>query len=223
MTIGNYTQLQTAITTWLVRTDLPNSQILDFITLAEAKLNRALRLLQQETLATVTLSSAASTASLPSRFLELISFKWTDITGGPTQKSLGEVADIGVGLGSSRPQYFALSSNFVFERTADAAYTLNCRYYKSWNIAADTTNWLLTNAPDAYLYYALDAAGIYVRKPPAQIADTEDQVTWAGLAMGIIQELNNLDARSRKGATLSVDSALLTYRRAGSFDINRGY
>lgn len=59
MTISTYAELQTSVASWLHRADL-TSQIPDFITLAESKLNRKLRLRAQETTATGTVSATVA-------------------------------------------------------------------------------------------------------------------------------------------------------------------
>lgn len=212
MAITTYSELTTAIATWLKRSDL-TSEIVDFVTLGEAHLNRKLRLLQQETTASVTLSSGASTASLPTGFLEPISLVYTSDGVPLVQQGFDDLADLSQGASSGRPHYYGIGSTFVFERTADQAYTLTSRHFQKWDIATDTTNWLLTNAPDAYLFSALIQAKAFVKK-------TEDVMVWSQGLQATIQELNTLDNRSRKQATTRVDSGM-TGRR--SFNINRGY
>lgn len=217
MTISTRATLETAISTWMVRSDL-TSLYGDFIQFGEIELNAGLRLLQQEVVVpvSVSLSQNAQTATLPTNFLEPISLLWSDIDGGPIQRSVGEIAAM-LSSTTGRPDYFAYSSSFFFDRPAGQAYTLKSRHFEKWALGSGSsdTNWLLTNAPDAYLYAALAAAGSYARNPkdPAE--------TWEGKRDRAVARLNRIDARSRKGAALTSDVALLS-RRGSGYDINRG-
>ena len=100
-----------------------------------------------------------------------------------------------------------------FEITADATYSILINYFQRWDIATDDTNWLLTNAPDAYLYSALLEAKAYVKS-------AEDMSIWSMGLKTAIDDLNNLDNRSRRNSTVRMEAGLV---RGGRFDINRGY
>jgi hypothetical protein len=100
-----------------------------------------------------------------------------------------------------------------FEITADIQYSILLNYFERWNIAADTTNWLLENAPDAYLYASLIEAKAYTKKP-------QELSLWADGLQTALDDLNQLDNRSRRNATSRIDNALANGRR---FDINIGY
>ena len=66
MSIATYSDLQTAIASWIARQDLA-ANIPDFIALFESVANRRLRLRQQESAATLTPSSGV--AALPADYL----------------------------------------------------------------------------------------------------------------------------------------------------------
>ena len=70
MALANYTDLLASIAGWLNRTDL-TAVIPDFVTLAEARIARDLRLRRQVTLASVIVSDENVTAALPTGFLEI--------------------------------------------------------------------------------------------------------------------------------------------------------
>lgn len=218
MTITTRATLRTAINTWLVRSET-DAQLDEFIQLGEAKLNRELRLLSMEigTPSSVTLSQDATTATLPTNFLELITLRWNDLDGpGPTQRPIDVVRNAYTST-SGRPSLVAVSSVFVFERPADQAYTLKSTHLEKWALGSTdaAANTLLTTCPDAYLFASLAAAGTYTRKSP-------DGVSWPEQRDRVIADLNDIDARARKiGATLSVDSGL-TGRGGSRYDINRG-
>lgn len=227
MTISTRAELRTAINTRLVRSE-SNAQLDEFIQEGENELNVKLRLLQQEaaTPSTVTLSSGANVADLPSTssvtglgaFLELITLRWNDLDGpGPEQMPLDAVRNAYTAT-TGRPSFVAVSSSFVFERPADQAYTLKSVHYAKWALGASTgdTNWLLTNFPYAYLYAALTAAASGFLRSAKLTAE------WGAQRNMWIGKLNDMDARARKiGATLRVDSGL-TGRAGSRYDINRG-
>ena len=64
MAISTYAELQTAVDNWLARTDL-SGRSPEFITLAEARMNRELETQSQEKRATVLLTADDSYVTLP--------------------------------------------------------------------------------------------------------------------------------------------------------------
>ena len=84
MAVTTYSELQTAVTNRLGRSDL-SSLITEFIALGEAELNKRLRLLQMQEVATVTLSASTDVASLPTGFLELMDMRYSDFDTPITQ------------------------------------------------------------------------------------------------------------------------------------------
>lgn len=210
MALSNYTDLKAAVATWLHRSDL-TTEIVDFIALGESRLNKTLRLLQMETTASLSLTSGNSSVSLPSGYLEHIDLRYDADLYRPTQKSQAELSRV-KSDGSGQPEYFAIGPTILFERAADQTYALTQTHYKRWDIATDSTNWLLTNAPDAYLYAALLEAGAFAKKG--------DVTVWAEAYGRAIKELNRLDGRTRRNSVQRVDRALVGRR---SFNITRGY
>ena len=68
MAIGTYSELQTAVANWLDRDDLTD-RIPEFIALAEAKMNRVLRISLMENVSTaLTMVSGTRDYSLPTGF-----------------------------------------------------------------------------------------------------------------------------------------------------------
>lgn len=164
MSITTYSELQAAIGRWLHRSDLA-SAIPDFITLAEVRFNRDLRLNAMETQTTVTLSAGAASFSIPS---DLIDLKLLTVTANSTEhplryRNLLDVLNGGSDTGI--PQFYAGQGNtYRVTPVADAAYTLNVYYCARIPALTDAapTNWMLTNAPDVYLYGALLEASPYL-------------------------------------------------------------
>lgn len=206
-----FAELKTAIEEDLARTDL-TAELPNFVNKGEAILNRRLRLLSMETTSSLTLSSSASTISLPSAFLEHIGLRYASDNLVPTQVSFNDLDDLKT-TASGRPQIYAIGANIEFNQTADQAYTLTHRYYKAFDIATDTTNTLLTNNPDVYLYAGL-AASVSRTGPHARSG------SWTELLTEAISELQRVDARTRRNSVPRLDTALTKSR---NFNINRGY
>ena len=212
MALANYTDLKAAVATALSRTD-KTAEIVDWVTLAEKRLNRNLRLLQMETTASLTLSADATTIALPTGFLELIDLYYDSDFWQPTQHTRVDVDFLGEADSKARPNHFTISDTLVFDRPADQAYAMTMVYYKAWDLASDTTNWLMTNAPDAYLYSTLIASCPTTR-------NWSNAAQWADYLKASLKDLNTLDARNRRNVTVRIDDGVIGRRR---FDINRGY
>lgn len=156
MTISTYAELQTSVASWLHRADL-TSQIPDFITLAEAKLNRKLRLRAQENTATDTVSA---TVALPTGFVEM---KSLTVSAGGENYPLTYVTPELITSETGQPSsYSIVGDNIVFQNSSTGyAYTLV--YYKPFDSLSAGVNWLITNAPDVYLYATLLEAAPYMK------------------------------------------------------------
>ena len=74
MAISTYAELQTAIKSWSKRDDL-DSQIPDFIKLAETRINRNIRIRIMETRVTSNTVSAQGYYGLPDNFVQMRHFK----------------------------------------------------------------------------------------------------------------------------------------------------
>lgn len=160
MAITNYNELKTSIKNWLERSDI-DSYIPDFITLAEKRIYRDLRLVTMETQLSVTISSGK--ASVPSDFLEL---KHARINGNPSQPL--EVRDAEwiyrkypTRSSDAKPIFVGYdSSALVFGPYPDSNYTVNGTYYAEMTSLSTTvtTNWFMDNAPDLLLFASLAEA-----------------------------------------------------------------
>lgn len=210
----NYTSLQTAVANWLNRSDL-TSNLPEFISYGEARLNRICRLSQQETTAAVTTTLNQNYTSLPTGFLEHISLVYdNDLYEAPTKVDLpilDDIRDRSSGS-SSVPDYFAISnSRYEWNYAAGAAYSLTARFWKKWDIVNDATNWLLTNYPDAYIYCSLAHAGQFISHPKT--------AEWEAKAKEITDELEYQSARLKK-ATLRCEAPLIIPARSNIFTGN---
>lgn len=159
MAFSNYTQLQASIAGWLNRDDLV-AAIPDFITLAEARFNRELR--AREMLTRKTALSNAQYVQLPSDWIEaknvqigtrpLKFFPMDDLDELRSQSVTGPTV-----------YYSIIGSSIELLPTPASDVTIEMLYYKTIPaLAANETNWLLTKAPDLYLFGALLNAAPYL-------------------------------------------------------------
>lgn len=216
MAITDYASLKTTVADYLHRSDLSDSVLSTFVDLAEKRLNRKLKLLEQEATATLTLSNGSNTVALPSDWIETIDLIYADDKQRIQPQSVRALnSQRTYDATTGRPYLYAVTNgqNLLFEITADAGYDMLLNYFQKWDIATDDTNWLLTNAPDVYLYGSLLEAKAYTKKP-------EDVALWSQGLQTAVDDLNNKDNRSRRNATTRMDAAIV---RAGRYDINRGW
>lgn len=181
MAISTRAELISAATEWLARDQdsTLTARIPDFITLAEAKLNRTLFVRQMEQRATTTVDTTSTDPefiTLPSDFQSMRRVRISSVTGQPRLEYMsGTQLDefrYANDDGSDQPKYFTIiGSELELAPTPDSNYTIEMIYRK--NIPAltsgNTTNWLLSLAPDLYLYGTLLEAAPYL-KNDARIA-----------------------------------------------------
>jgi len=172
MSIGTYAELQTAVSNWLDRGDLTD-RITEFIDLTEARMNRVLRLQLMVNVDTTTLGGAAALVAgtrdyaLPAGYLQMLDFT---LTTNPI-RTLSYITPenmnrMWAGSQSGVPQSYTIFSNnssgtpvpsVKLGPKPDSAYTYSMMFYKK--IAAltpaNTTEAMLTDNPDIYLYGAL--------------------------------------------------------------------
>lgn len=168
MAITSYATLQTAVANWLASDDL-TTYIPDFITLAEARIYRELKIRQME----VALSSAIASGviAVPSGYSEM---KFAYVNGTPI-KPLERVSletlygQYPTRSADGKPSVFAREgTNFIFGPYPDSTYTIKGTYYSKLAVLSDanTTNWLITDAPDLILFASLVEAKAFIHDDP---------------------------------------------------------
>lgn len=219
MAISTYSELQTAVASWLRRSNdaVLVAQVPDFITLAESRLNRLLRLRVMETETALTATQGSRYVALPSGFIDPVALWYTGVD--PRRTLVQKMpADIPVSTTSGTPEYWAIDgANIALERPASSAFGLLLRHLTSFALSDGApTNWLLTNHPDLYLYGALIEAAPYLRND-ARLA------TWDVLFTRALNEVNEKDGRSQSSTSLSTELGALSRSRA-TYDslINEG-
>jgi hypothetical protein len=201
MSITTYAQLQTAIGSWLSHS-LFAAQIPDFITLFEAAANRRLRVRQQETTASVTMT--AGSGPLPADYLAWRRATWS----GATRAELDYVApswlqaaypsaDAGI------PAVFTIEGASITVRPVDNT-ALQLLYYAKVPALSDvaTTNWLLAAHPDLYLFGAMVEAEMFG-------VNDERMPLWKARRDEIFDEIEKLSNKSRGAGAMRVIGAVV--------------
>lgn len=193
MSFDTYANLQTEIANYLARSDL-TSEIPSFIALAEAKFNRGLKCKDMDQRSTTTVdinSSEPEFISLPSDFQSMRRVRLSGVTGKPrlfyrSNESMDELR-FARQNSTGQPAFFTIiGSEMEIFPTPDSAYTIEMTYRKLIPaLASNTSNWLLTSHPDAYLYGALLEAEPYMKNDP-RIA------TWAQMLSQVVDDINKL-------------------------------
>ena len=206
MALTTYAELKTSIGDWLNRSDLTTA-IPDFISLAEAQIERTLRTRQMIVRANASFN--LQYGAVPADFLETKSLKLTS-TNPETPLSFLSIDALDNEMtkftASGRPKFFGIvGGQFRLVPTPDSNYTTELTYYaKLAKLSnANTNNWLLSSSPDIYLYGSLLQAAPYLQ-------DDARIQTWATLYE---RALNDSQTADDRGA--SSGGALLT--RAKTF------
>jgi hypothetical protein len=193
MAIATYTELKTSIASWLNRDDL-TSVIPDFISLAEAGINRDLRHYKMIERADATLDSRY--VQMPADWMETVRFS---ITSGNTYRlelvSRDDMLEYRqkTADASGRPRFYAnIGDTIEVFPTPDADYTMQLQYYAKTPALSDSnaSNWLLLDAPDVYLY------GTLIQSAPYLQDDARTQ-TWAALYAAALQSLQKASDDTR--------------------------
>lgn len=173
MAISTYAELQTALTNWTQRSDL-SSRNPEFIALAEAAFNRGFdperpfRHFSQEastTLSATTTVGIGSGYSLPTDFQELRDVQTTTTPYVRLQYIAPEAGDQLYNTTTTGiPRFFTLQAGYLrVYPVPSSGYSVQITYYQTIPALtnSNTTNWLLTNHPDVYLFGALLHASVF--------------------------------------------------------------
>jgi hypothetical protein len=164
--VTDYATLQADVAGWTARGDL-GTMAQSFIRLAEAHIGRVVRVLEQETDTTLSCTSPLFSATLPAGFL---GFKHVFVQGAndPNAQYLTPQQFHEINLQPRNAFSQASGSGLIYTIEGNAIkidqpvgstdpVTLDVSYVKRFDALSDlnTTNWLLANHYDAYLFAAL--------------------------------------------------------------------
>lgn len=212
-TISGYTDLTTAVTGYLARDQDTTliARIPTFIQFFEAKMNRDLfvRQMEQRSTALTDITTAEpEMISLPPDFQSMRRVRLSSVTGKPCLAfNSGTQMDeyrFGISNVAGQPRYFTIfGTEMELAPTPDGAYTIEMVYRKNIPaLASNSPNWLLTLAPDLYLYGAMMESAPYIK-------DDNRMATWAALYKLALDSLNNL------GLTSTFNAGPMVVRTSG--------
>lgn len=199
MAISTFSELKTSIADFLNRDDL-TTVIPDFITLAEAQMNRDIRHWEMENRVDGQQTQGDQYMQLPADWLETIRLHLTgDGTSLVELISLSAMADKRANAEdqAGKPRFYAhVRGEFELYPTPDENTNFELLYYQKIPALSDsnTTNWLLDYAPDVYLYGSLVHSAPYLQED-ARLA------VWAQMYAAAVQNLNNQSERVKNSGT----------------------
>ena len=160
MSITTYSELVSALdgaSGYLHRGDL-TAKIPDFIRVAESRINRKLRVLLQELDSPLTATIGSRLMAVPTRFGTPISL-WLETYQPRDELKYRTAEDMPVTTDNGGSDYYTVDGDYIAtENPADIAYSYTLRYWTKFDIASTSTNTVLTNYPDIYIYGTLVAS-----------------------------------------------------------------
>ena len=201
MAISTYAELTAAVNDWSDRA-FTTSQTDNFIALAEAQFNRELTHYSRETTTTWTTDSSGE-KTLPDDFDGIVSVYVSGIVGGPISqvdwKALRQRNQAGVsGIASA---YAVSGTKFKTDIVAADDYVVTYVQTLTALSGDNTTNWLLTAAPDAYLAMCRSKAEAFLGNLPEADA-------YKGEAFQVLEAVTRHSRLARLGrATMTIRGA----------------
>ena len=213
MGLANYSELQTAIATFMERTgdtDVTNN-IEDCITLGEAQINRVIENLSLET----SLSATASSRSIDISSLnvvEPISLWRTDEDGEDTPIELKNLGSLKQSDVAGDPYAAALDADSLeFDKPLTSGQTFRFVYRGRVALSdSNTTNDILTNHPDVYLAAAIFWGGLLTQ-------DNEMAASYKAVFDQFSRQTRSTIAQQRRSTLTPVAGLIQGRRNRGSY------
>jgi hypothetical protein len=208
MAITNYTELQQAVSDWMARADVLGNAT-DFISLAEAWLNRELNPVEVD---------ASLTGVLGSRAIDISSLAMVEPIALYLKDTGGELRLLPRAEGTfphldsiGKPAIWTIDGDSIgFNRPCDQAYDFRFRYKQKFTLSdSAATNWLLSEHPDVYLAASLMWGGVFTQ-------DGNYAASFKAVLDDTIPSIRSAIAQKKRGE-LMVDPALssISQRRHG--------
>ena len=197
MALGTFTELKDALADWLDRSDLMD-RIPDFITLAEARLNRDVRIRPMEVRSSMETTAGQRYFNLPGGYLQMRNMQINSNPITPLEYITPEMLDRLYGSDTTgKPKAYTLIGDEIqLAPIPDSDYTVEMAFYEKFTALGDgtsgtvTSNWLTTNAPDVLLYGALLEAEPFIK-------NDERIALWLNAYNGAVKKIQDADARDR--------------------------
>ena len=197
MALGTFTELKDAIADWLDRSDLTD-RIPDFIALAEARINRELRIRPMEVRSTMYTTADQQYFQLPGGYIQMRNIQLNTNPTTPLEYITPEMLDRLYGSTTTgKPRAYTLIGDEIqLAPIPDSAYQIEMAFYEKFTALGDgtsgtvTSNWLTKNAPDVLLYGALMEAEPFIK-------NDERIPVWLNGYSNAIDKLQKADQRDR--------------------------
>ena len=202
MAITNYTNLQTTIADTLNRDDLA-SVIPTFIAMAEAQMSRDIRHWRMETRSNGVQDAGDAYMQVPADWVQTVRFSVTDGGTSPIalidSTTMAENRAINNDQAGTPSAYTLEAGQFHLYPTPIAETNVELIYIaKIPDLATNSTNWLLSYAPDVYLYGSLLHSAPYLQ-------DDARVAVWAQLYSAGVTRLNeSSDMAKSSGSNLKL-------------------
>ena len=204
MALNTFTALKTSIADFLNRDDL-TAVIPDFITLAEAQINRDVRHWKMEARSSGQQSSGDEYMQIPADWVETIRLHLTGtgttVVNLVSRDSMADKRSAQEDTTGTPIMYTHADGQFQLYPTPSTDTDFELLYFqKIPSLSSNSDNWLLLEAPDVYLYGALLHSAPY-------LAEDQRVAVWAQMYSASVQRLNEVseDARfSGSGLKLKV-------------------
>lgn len=197
MALSTFTELKDAIADWLDRSDL-TARIPDFIALAEARINRELRIRPMEVRSTMYATVDQQYFNLPGGYIQMRNIQLNTNPTTPLEYITPEMLDRLYGSTTTgKPKAYTLIGDEIqLAPIPDSAYQIEMAFYEKFTPLGDgtsgtvTSNWLTENAPDILLYGALMEAEPFIK-------NDERVAVWLNGYGNAIDKLQKADQRDR--------------------------
>ena len=194
MALNTFTALKASVADFLNRDDL-TAVIPDFISLAEAQINRDVRHWKMEARSSGQQDPSDEYMQIPADWVETIRLH---LTGSGTSVvnliSRDAMADKRQGDNdtSGTPMYYThADGQFQLYPTPNATTDFELHYYqKIPSLISNSDNWLLLDSPDVYLYGAVLHSAPY-------LAEDERVAIWAQMYSAAVARLNEASESAR--------------------------
>ncbi len=194
MALANYTDLKSSIAGFLNRDDLTDS-IPTFISLAESQINRDIRHWRMETRANGQQSAGDQYMNFPADWVETIRLHLNNgskdvlqLVGSFDIAKMRSTTNDAIGI----PRVFCHSGGQIeFYPTPAEQTEFELLYFaKVPSLSSTSTNWLLSEAPDIYLYGSLLHTAPYLQ-------DDQRLAVWAQLYSAAASRINEASGKAK--------------------------
>ena len=194
MALNTFTALKASIADFLNRDDL-TAVIPDFISLAEAQINRDVRHWNMETRSSGQQTGGDEYMQYPADWVETIRLhltgSGTSVVNPISRDAMADKRQKNEDTSGTPMYYTHADGQFQLYPTPSADTDFELLYYqKIPSLSSNSDNWLLLDSPDVYLYGALIHSAPY-------LAEDERVAIWAQMYSAAVARLNEASETAR--------------------------